>query len=230
MSDVRVRVLIVDDQVLVRRSLAKLLEFETSIEVVGQAGGGEEALAIVQKCNPAVVLVDARMPGMSGVELVQRLTADHPGTAAVILTTFDDNETIFGGLRAGARGYLLKDTSPEELVAAIHRAGRGETVLDGHITARVVAEATRAAPVDVMGHEALSEREMEVAGLVGNGASNREIARALFISEGTARNHVSKILRKLELRDRTRLAIWAAQHRTATGRPRPDRPSHREGW
>jgi DNA-binding NarL/FixJ family response regulator len=212
-STKRVRVLIVDDQALVRRGLAKLLEIEDAVEVVGEARDGVEAIDLLPSARPDVALVDARMPRMDGLELVRHLSADHPGVSAIILTTFDD-EYIFGGLTAGARGYLLKDTPPEELVLAIEKAHRGETVLGGQIAARVVAELERAPRTASPGDLAsgLSERESEVVALVGAGATNAEIARALYISEGTARNHVSKILRKLGLRDRTQLAIWAAEH------------------
>jgi DNA-binding NarL/FixJ family response regulator len=208
------RVLIVDDQALVRRGLAKLLEIEDAVEVVGEASDGIEALSLVPSARPDVALVDARMPRMDGIELVRRLSEEYPRVAAIILTTFDDDEYVFGGLRAGARGYLLKDTSPDELVSAIEKAGRGETVLGGQVAARVVSELNRSAgPAGLTGPEyALSEREAEVAEMVGAGAANAEIARALYISEGTARNHVSKILRKLGLRDRTQLAIFAVEH------------------
>jgi DNA-binding NarL/FixJ family response regulator len=208
-----VRVLIVDDQALVRRGLARLLEIEDAVEVVGEAEDGEAALRLLPPARLDVVLVDARMPRMDGVELVRRLTQDHPRVAAIILTTFDDDEYVFGGLRAGAKGYLLKDTPPEELVSAIEKAHRGETVLGGQIAARVVAELGRTSgPAGSAGRASeLSEREAEVVGLVGRGATNAEISRALYISEGTARNHVSKVLRKLGLRDRTQLAIYAVE-------------------
>ncbi|MGP3935049.1 response regulator [Nonomuraea sp. KM88] len=196
-----VRVLIVDDQVLMREGLRKLLEIEEGIEVVGEAADGVAALDLLDAARPDVALVDARMPRMDGIELIARL--DVP---AIILTTFDDDDYIFGGLRAGARGYLLKDTPPHELVAAIRKAARGETVLGGVAAERVVAELRRAPAVRDPG-EALSEREREVAVLVGQGATNREIARRLFITEGTVKNHISSILRKLRLRDRTQLAI-----------------------
>jgi DNA-binding NarL/FixJ family response regulator len=206
-----VRVLIVDDQALVRRELAKLLEIEDSVEVVGEAADGVEALSLVSSANPNVALVDARMPRMDGVELIRRLSEEHPRVASIVLTTFDD-EYVFGGLRAGAKGYLLKDTPPEELVLAIEKAHRGQTVLGGQIAARVVSELKSAVGSRMGDRGGLSEREAEVARLVGSGATNAEIARTLYISEGTARNHVSKILRKLDLRDRTLLAIWAAEH------------------
>ena len=220
MSGRSVRVLVVDDQILVRRGIAELLEIEEGIEVVGEAKDGLDALQKVPDLEPEVALVDARMPRMDGVELIQRLAAEHPGVAAIVLTTFDDDEYVFGGLRAGAKGYLLKDTPPEELVRAIEKASRGETVLGGKILSRVVSQLKRSpegeppAPGD-----SLSGREAEVVGLVGGGATNSEIARALYISEGTARNHVSKILRKLGLRDRTQLAIFAVEHGFAASRP-----------
>ncbi|MEV6150785.1 response regulator transcription factor [Nonomuraea sp. NPDC052129] len=200
-----VRVLIVDDQVLMRQGLRKLLELEEGIEVVGEAADGLAALDLLPSARPDVALVDARMPRMDGIELVARL--DIP---AIILTTFDDDDYIFGGLRAGARGYLLKDTPPDELVAAIRKAARGETVLGGVAAERVVAE-LRSAPATPDLADQLSEREHEVAVLVGDGATNREIARRLFITEGTVKNHISSILRKLRLRDRTQLAIHIAR-------------------
>ena len=215
MRDKPIRVLLVDDQVLMRRGLRKLLEVEDGIEVVGEAADGVEALRLIPETMPEVALVDARMPKMDGIELIGRLTEEHPRVAAIILTTFDDDEYIFGGLRAGARGYLLKDTPPEELVSAIEKASRDETVLGGQIAARVVSELRRrtdlAERTSRPGDEILSGREVEVARLVGAGATNREIAHCLYITEGTAKNHISKILRKLGLRDRTQLALYATK-------------------
>ncbi|WP_214324345.1 response regulator [Nonomuraea sediminis] len=206
-----IRVLLVDDQILMRQGLRKLLEIEDGIEVAGEAADGHEALRRVPACRPDVALVDARMPGMDGVELIARLTAEHPEVAAIVLSTFDEDEYIFGALRAGARGYLLKDCSPQELVDAIGKAHRGEVVLDPPVAARLVADVRRGRPVP--GGERLSAREQEVARLVGAGASNREIAARLVITEGTVKNHVSSILRKLGLRDRTRLALHLSAHR-----------------
>lgn len=212
MKDKPIRVLLVDDQVLMRRGLRKLLEVEDGIEVVGEAADGVEALRIVPETKPEVALVDARMPKMDGVELIRRLSEEHPRIAAIVLTTFDDDEYVFGGLRAGAKGYLLKDTPPEELVSGIQKASRGETVLGGQIASRIVSELKRTAePAGRPEHEVLSGREVEVARLVGAGANNREIAVRLYISEGTAKNHISKILRKLGLRDRTQLALYAVE-------------------
>lgn len=211
MSASPIRVLVVDDQALMREGLKTLLGFDERVEVVGEAADGVEALEQVLHTKPDVALVDVRMPRMDGVELTARLSSDHPEIAVIILTTFDDDEYIFGGIRAGARGYLLKDTLSQELVSAIEKAHRGETVLGGPVTSRVVSELRRLSGPDGVSAEALSEREVEVARLVGSGASNREIARALYISEGTAKNHISKILRKLDLRDRTQLALYAAE-------------------
>jgi DNA-binding NarL/FixJ family response regulator len=222
-----IRVLLVDDQVLMRRGLRKLLEVEDGIEVVGEAADGVEALRFIPETRPDVALVDARMPKMDGVELIRRLSQEHPRVAAIVLTTFDDDEYVFGGLRAGARGYLLKDTPPEELVSAIEKASRDETVLGGQIASRVVSELRRTTPAELPPrpeHRVLSERELEVAELVGEGATNREISRRLYITEGTAKNHISKILRKLGLRDRTQLALYAVERGWMKQTESPDSP------
>ncbi|MFI7614509.1 response regulator [Nonomuraea terrae] len=211
-----IRVLLVDDHILMREGLRKLLEIEPGIEIAATAAGGEDALAWLAAAAepPHVALVDARMPGMDGVELVRRLRAGFPEIAPVILTTFDDDDYIFGGLRAGARGYLLKDTPPDELVDAIRRGARGETVLGRAATERLVsALREEPAPAPRTGPPCgLSEREYEIALLIGSGASNREIARRLHITEGTAKNHISSCLRKLGLRDRTQLAVWVSRN------------------
>ena len=198
-----VRVLLVDDQILMRSGLRKLLEIEDGIEIVADAGSGPDALAVVPSCRPDVALVDARMPGMDGIELITHLTRDFPAVASIVLTTFDEDDYLFGALKAGARGFLLKDASPEDLVAAIRRAAAGGTVLSDQVAGRVVAQLRGETPVQPV----LSSREVEVARLVGAGASNREIAASLFITEGTVKNHVSSTLRKLGLRDRTQLAL-----------------------
>jgi DNA-binding NarL/FixJ family response regulator len=210
-----VRVIVVEDQLLVRRGLIGLLEPEEDVEVVGEARDGVEALREIPRVRPDVALVDARMPRMDGIELIRRLSDEHPRVAAIVLTTFDDDEYVFGGLRAGAKGYLLKDTSPEDLVSAIRKASTGETVLGGPVASRLVAELTRSPGPEGErtedDSEVLSGREVEVTKLVGRGATNAEIAGELYISEGTAKNNVSKILRKLGLRDRTQLALYAAR-------------------
>ncbi|MGW0478072.1 response regulator [Nonomuraea sp. NPDC003214] len=204
-----IRVLLVDDQELIRRGLRKMLEIEDGIEVVGEAADGEDALRVAGKCRPDVALVDARMPRMDGVELIRRLSAGHPGVAALVLSTFDEDDYIFGALGGGAVGYLLKDRTPEELVDAVRRAGRGETVLAPPVAGRLVAELRRtpAVPRALPHKERLSARESDVARLVAAGAANREIAARLRITEGTVKNHVSSLLRKYGTPDRTRLAL-----------------------
>lgn len=201
-----IRVMLVDDQPLMRRGLRTLLDIEDGIEVVAEAAHGAEALAKMD-ARPDVALVDARMPVMDGVALIAALTADHPAVACIVLTTFEEDEYVFGALRAGARGYLLKDTSPEDLVAAIHKVAAGRTILDSPVAARLVAEVVGPVRTTFPGQELLSARESDVAALVATGASNREIAARLFITEGTVKNHVSGALRKLGLRDRTQLAL-----------------------
>lgn len=203
----RIRALLVDDQILVRQGLRKLLELESEVEVVAEAEHGADALHVLDAVAVDVALVDARMPVMDGIELTRRLTEEHSAVAVIILTTFDDDEYIFGGLRAGARGFLLKDTSPEELVGAMRRVADGETVLGGPAAERLVARLRQPkseTPVDL---STLSAREKEVAAHVARGLGNREIARALYITEGTVKNHITAILRKLDLSDRTRLAL-----------------------
>ena len=222
MAEKPVRLVVVEDQLLVRRGIVELLEPEEEVEVVGEAADGVEALRQIPRLKPDVALVDARMPRMDGIELIRRLSEEHPQVAAIVLTTFDDDEYVFGGLRAGAKGYLLKDTSPEDLVSAIKKASRGETVLGSPVASRLVAELARsplpAGDEPEADSEVLSGREIEVTKLVGQGATNAEIAATLYISEGTAKNNVSKILRKLGLRDRTQLALYAARRWPEEGR------------
>lgn len=219
MSTEPVRVLVVDDQALMRRGLARLLAAEDGIEVMGEAAHGEEALALLaglpEEERPHVALVDVRMPVMDGITLIRRLGEDHPAVATVILTTFQEDQYLFEGLRAGARGYLLKDAEPDEVADVLRRAARGERVLTGAIADRLVG-ALDAAPVPGPPSPAagpLSERETQVAQLISEGAANREIAERLFVTEGTVRNHVTNALRKLDLHDRTQLALWFSRER-----------------
>ncbi|WP_424533845.1 response regulator [Sphaerisporangium viridialbum] len=207
------RIMLVEDQLLMRQGLRKLLEFEPDLQVVGEAADGVEALELVAGCAPQVALVDARMPRMDGVELIRQLARDHPEVACIVLTTFDEDDYLFGALRAGARGYLLKDTSPSVLVETIRKVGLGGTVLEDPAATKVIARLSRVASpsrADFRGEALLSARESEVARLVGIGAANREIAEALFVTEGTVKNHISSVLRKLGLRDRTQLALRVA--------------------
>ena len=209
-----VRVLIVEDQALVRQGLRTILDLEEGIHVVGEAADGVEALERIRDLLPDVALVDVRMPRMDGIELVRRLRQEYPRVMPIFLTTFDD-EYVFEGLRAGGRGYVLKDTPSEELAATIKKVHRGEAVLGGEITSKVIEEFGRLSKAPGghgVGSESLSERELEVLKLVASGASNREIAKTLYITEGTVKNHISNVLRKLGFRDRTQAALYAAEH------------------
>ena len=214
-----VRVLLVDDQSLFREGLRTLLSVQDGIKVVGEAGNGREAVAAVTEHQPQVVLMDVRMPVLDGVAATRVLREEHPQVRVIMLTTFDDDEYVFEGLRAGAAGYLLKDVPSEQLVEAIRAAARGESFLEPSVAAKVVAEFTRlsggpggqSTRANQALVEPLSERELEVLELIATGASNREIADQLFIAEGTVKNHVTSILGKLEVRDRTQAALKAKE-------------------
>lgn len=213
MSSAPVRVLLVDDQALFREALATLLDVRDDIEVVGEAADGDEALRRAAALSPDVVLMDLRMPVLDGVAATRRLRVERPEVRVIALTTFDDDEEVFAALRAGAVGYLLKDVSSERLVEAIGAASRGESVLQPSVAAKVIArfaqlpdEATpRPQPLVVP----LSDRELEIVRLLADGRSNREIATALFLAEGTVKNHVTNVLAKLGARDRTQAALRA---------------------
>lgn len=212
-----IRVLLVDDQALFREGLHTLLALHDDIEIVGEASNGEEALAAAAEFKPDVILIDLRMPVLDGVAATERLKAIQPLSRVIILTTFDDDEYIFEGLRAGAVGYLLKDVSSEKLVEAIRAADRGEGFLQPSIAAKVVAEFSRLvgqsgnSPSKNQLVEPLSERELEILHLVAAGDSNKEIAAKLYITEGTVKNHVTNILGKLGVRDRTQAALRARE-------------------
>jgi DNA-binding NarL/FixJ family response regulator len=213
-----IRVLIVDDQTLMRQGLQTLLEMQDGIRVIGQAGDGVDALAQADALKPDVVLMDVRMPRLDGVEATRQIRARLPATQVIILTTFDDDEYVFEGLRAGAMGYLLKDVSAETIADAIRRVARGEALIQPSIARKVVAEFTRLgaptnrAPAQPSSPAALSEREVEILRLLAQGLSNREIADKLFITEGTVKNHVSNILAKLGVRDRTQAVLKAKEN------------------
>jgi DNA-binding NarL/FixJ family response regulator len=213
MSSAPVRVLLVDDQALFREALATLLDVRDDIDVVGEAADGDEALRRVAALSPDVVLMDLRMPVLNGVAATRRLRVEWPEVRVIALTTFDDDEEVFAALRAGAVGYLLKDVSSERLVEAISAAARGESVLQPSVAAKVVARFAqlpdepppRPQPLVVP----LSGRELEIVRLLADGRSNREIAAALFLAEGTVKNHVTNVLAKLGARDRTQAALRA---------------------
>lgn len=211
-----IRILLVDDQALFREGLRTLLSLHKDIEIVGEAGDGREALELATFYQPDVVLMDLRMPILDGVAATRRLKESVPKARVIVLTTFDDDETVFDGLRAGAVGYLLKDVSSEKLVEAIRVAARGESFLQPSIAAKVLAEFNRLenhAPVPPRSDlvEPLSDRELEILRQVAAGASNKEIANQLFITEGTVKNHVTNILGKLGVRDRTQAALRARE-------------------
>ena len=202
-----IRIVLVDDQELLRRGVRLLLEAAGGIEVVAEAADGREALAMIAKHQPEVVLADARMPGMDGVELVRRCAREHPGLPVVILTTFDSDELVREAVREGAAGFLLKDVSPERLAEAIASVRDGGIVIDPRVAGvalRAAAFVPEAEPDELA---ALTRAERAVAVEVAAGRSNREIAAALVLAEGTVKNHVSALLRKLSARDRTALAL-----------------------
>ena len=210
-----IRLLLVDDQALFREGLHTLLSLHEDLQVVGEAGNGLEALAAADALRPDVVLMDLRMPVLDGVAATRRLLAAHPTARVIVVTTFDDDELVFDGLRAGAVGYLLKDVSSDKLVEAIRAAARGESFLQPSIAAKVLAEFNRleraSPPPRPALAEPLSERELEILRLLAAGDSNKEIAAALYIAEGTVKNHVTNILGKLDARDRTQAALRARE-------------------
>jgi DNA-binding NarL/FixJ family response regulator len=208
-----IRVLLADDQALVRGGFRALLDAEDEVEVVGEAGDGEEAVRLARALDPDVVLMDIRMPGMDGLEATRHIAADERlrDVRVVILTTFDLDEYVFEALRIGASGFLVKDTEPVELVQAVRAVARGDALLSPGVTRRLVAEfATRAKdPGPASELDRLTEREREVVALVAEGLSNEEIAERLIVSPATAKTHVSRAMVKLGARDRAQLVVLA---------------------
>jgi len=208
-----IRVFLVEDQALVREGIKGLLALASDIAVVGTASDGEEAVARIPASGADVVLLDMRLPRLSGLEVLARLAGAGSLPPAIILTTFDDESIVLEGLRRGARGYLLKDVSLEELVRAIRVVAQGGTAVQPIVSRRVVRglEAAKADFPRLEPPDRLTEREIEVLRLMTGGYSNREIARALKVTEGTIKNHVSNILSKLGVRDRTRAVLQAVR-------------------
>ena len=211
-----ISVLLVDDQALFRQGLRTLLSVERDIEVVGEAENGAAAIEKVKRLWPQVVLMDLRMPVLGGVAATRRIRTEEPRSQVIVLTTFDDDEDVFDALRAGAVGYLLKDAPRGKLLEAIRLAARGESFLQPSIAAKVVAEFSRLPPpARPAGQsslaEPLSERELEVLRHLSQGKSNKEIAMALSIAEGTAKNHMTNIIGKLGVVDRTQAALRARE-------------------
>jgi len=211
-----IRVLLVDDQALFREGLETLLSVHKDIQVVGQANNGQEAVEVATRVQPDVILMDMRMPVLDGIGATRCLKKALPKCRVIVLTTFDDDEYVFDALRAGAVGYLLKDVASAQLVEAIRATARGESILQPSVAAKVITEFTRVSsmiPAAQMEQliEPLSERESDILALIARGASNKEIANQLFIAEGTVKNHVTHILGKLGVRDRTQAALKARE-------------------
>ena len=218
-----ITVLLVDDQRLLRDGLRTLLELHPDLRVVGEAGDGLEAEALADRLRPRVILMDLRMPRRDGVEATRRIAARRPETRVLVLTTFDDDELVFRSIEAGATGYLLKDVGSDALAEAIRAAARGESPLQPSV-ARIVLERLRASagpppsPADAaLAADPLTQREVEILGLLGTGATNREIAQRLALTEGTVKNYISTILAKTGLRDRTQAALFAVRQALTSG-------------
>jgi RNA polymerase sigma factor (sigma-70 family) len=212
MTDSRVRVLIVDDDDLMRAGLRGVLSSDDAIELVGEANDGREAAYRVRLLKPDVVLMDVRMPDLDGISATRELTGAFPEVKVVILTTFEQDDYIFGALSAGASGFLLKRTRPEELIAAIHTIAAGDSLLSPSVTSRVVERMAGQPQPDAARDERLEEltpRERQVLELVARGRSNAEIAAELVIEESTVKTHVKRILAKLDARDRVQAVIFA---------------------
>ncbi len=204
-----ITVIIVDDHAVVRQGLIAFLRTQDDIEIIGEAENGAQLLELLPQSVPDVVLMDLIMPDMDGVEATRRVKTISPHTQVIIFTSYYKDEHIFPAVRAGALSYILKDTKPAELVDAIRKASRGEAVLHPRVAARLVKEVQGIRSESINPFSELSEREMEILRLIASGISNREIAETLFISEKTVKSHVSNILSKLHLADRTQAAVYA---------------------
>lgn len=208
-----IRIVLVDDQTLVRQGIRSLLELSGDIEIVAEASDGEEGLLAIHRERPDVVLLDVRMPKKGGIDVLRELQAEGNAPPAILLTTFDDDEVLLEGMKAGARGYLLKDVSLEQLTGAIRTVAGGGTVIRPAITERVLRglEHVRRDFDALSPPDPLTKREVEILRLMAGGYSNREIADALGTAEGTVKNHASSILSKLGVRDRTRAVLRALE-------------------
>ncbi len=208
----RIRVLICDDHAVVREGLASFLELQEDIEIAGQAANGEEAVARAAALQPDVILMDLVMPKVDGIEAIRRITAERPDARIIVLTSYAEDAQIFPAIRAGASGYLMKDVSPQDLAKAIRMARDGEPLLHPDVVRRLMAEVVH--PTHSGRPESLArltEREMDVLRLIATGRSNKEIARDLVLSEKTVKTHVSNLLQKLGLPDRTQAALLAVR-------------------
>ncbi len=207
--DEPITVLLVDDHALVRQGVRAFLETQPDITVVAEAGGGEEAVRCAAEYAPDVTLMDLIMPGMDGVEATRRLKTRSPRTKVIVLTSYHDDEHVFPAIRAGALSYILKEIGPDELADAVRKAAAGEAILHPRVAARVVRELHGSRGEAPNAFHELSDRELEVLKLIAEGNSNAEIAGSLYLSEKTVKSHVSNILGKLHLADRTQAAVYA---------------------
>ena len=207
------KILLVDDHEVVRLGLKSLLERHPQFEVIGEAGSAREALEQVAAVKPDVVLMDIRLPGTSGIEACEEIVNRFPATTVIMLTSYAEDEMLFSAIRAGASGYILKQIGSEDLVKALEAVGRGEALLDPSLTQRVFARVREAARKDeAAAFTELTDQELRVLAQVAEGKTNREIAQALFLGEGTVRNYVSSILSKLHLTNRAEAAAYAVEH------------------
>jgi len=210
-GDDHISVLIVDDHAIVRQGLRTYLDLQPDIEVVGEASDGREAVARVRETLPDIVLMDLVMPNMDGVEATRQVTAVSPSTRVIVLTSFSEDEQVFASIKAGAQGYLMKDVLPSQLVQDIRQVHRGEVRLNPDIARKLMQEFTNPQPATPK-HD-LTERELEVLRLIAQGKSNKEISDDLVLSEKTVKTHVSNILQKLHLSDRTQAAVYALRQK-----------------
>ncbi|MFD0290830.1 response regulator [Streptomyces sp. NPDC127118] len=213
MADKIIRVLLVDDHQVVRRGLRTFLEIQDDIEVVGEAADGAEGVAMTEELRPDVVLMDIKMPGTDGIEALRRLRELENPAKVLIVTSFTEQRTVVPALRAGASGYVYKDVDPDALAGAIRSVYAGHVLLQPEVAGALLAQEDSGSGTGR--GSTLTEREREVLGLIADGRSNREIARALVLSEKTVKTHVSNILMKLDLSDRTQAALWAVRHGAA---------------
>ncbi len=208
-----ITVLICDDQAVVREGLCAILKTAEDIDVIGVAQDGVEAVDLVARLRPAVALMDLKMPGVNGVQATRRIRAEHPATRVLVLTTYDADEWVFDAIRAGASGYVLKDSPAEALLAAIRGTAAGQAHIDPAVAPRVLSRLAGLLPTadsEIL-HD-LSERELDILRLIARGLTNADIAARLFLSEGTVRNYVSQVLAKLGVTDRTQAAVIALRH------------------